>query len=147
MLELVAQFLGGITLSADQCPLLPVCGRCERDFFARVCVQLREPVVMERDVAAPSLALTEGAMCLPETVECPMLGYFVEIGIRAVPEQVMVALEEAITDGEIHWGKTEWNELVPDRSLPRHVRRCVRGVAEGGLWYVGDRDYFSDWWG
>lgn len=124
--------------------MLPSPQGAERDFFGRICVTFAEPRVVETE-CAPSIVAVEAGMCAAdERPAPPMIGYFVEIGIRATPDDVLATLASTFTDGEIHFGRSAWHEVAIDRSLPFRVRANIRDV-DGGVWFFGEAEYFNDW--
>jgi hypothetical protein len=105
----------------------------QRDFMAAVCVVLPEPVVVAVPHAS-SLVLTElSATHAHDAAEMLAIGYYRNVGVRADPDRVKDVLMSFVTDGEIHWGETAWEEM------DEHA-----GAREG-VWFAGKPDYFSAW--
>lgn len=146
VIGLVAQFLYDARVFAERQPAArpPLCG-ANADYMVRVCVVLDEPRLIERQ-PADTVAMTEAGVCWQErSPDPPMVGYFVEIGLRTEPMEVIGTLERVISDGAIHWGRTKWHEVSATTRLSRTIRRNVRPMTRDGVWYLGERTYFSSW--
>jgi hypothetical protein len=114
------------------------------DYLARICVILFEPREVP-DEPMPSLVVTESAMIDVETKHAgPAIGYTIEVGLRCHPHEVLEMIDYAVSDGEVHWGRTEWHETEIE-SLPRRIRRHVHVDDDPPLWYRGRPSYFSAW--
>lgn len=139
---MVAQLGRAFRAFVNPSSLLPAPAGAERDFFGRICVTFAEPRVIETE-PAPSIVAVEAATCAPDEQPAPpMIGYFVEIGFRVVPDDVVAMLETTFADGQIHFGRSRWHEVAIDRTLPFRVRAAMRDSA---IWFVGEPEYFSDW--
>jgi hypothetical protein len=127
-------------------PILPPTSGDECDFVAHVCVVLPEPTVIPPQ-PGDVIAITEGSECVTpeEAASSPMIGYFINIGLRSEPNDVKHRLERIVQDGAIHWGETEWSITMMDTSIDRVIRKQIKGIGEHGVWYVGGRFYFSEW--
>ena len=73
----------------------------------------------------------------------PIHGYYRNLGIRALPDRVRLAIAEVVDDGAIDWDDTEWN-LVNPTELDRDVRSRIEPVAGAGIWYKSGRILYSD---
>jgi hypothetical protein len=112
------------------------------EFFARICVILFEPHDLQAEPES-ALILTESPMIAVARDDGPAVGYYVEVGLRCPPERVIDVIDYAVADGEVHWGRTQWHEVVIEE-LPPALRRHVN-VDHEEVWYRGDRDYFRRW--
>jgi hypothetical protein len=91
----------------------------------------------------PSFVETASAMIPIPTESGPAVGYYIEVGFRCQPGDVVDVIDFAAADGEIHWGRSEWYETHID-ALPRKVRGRV-AFNHDAFWYRGEREYFRRW--
>ncbi len=114
------------------------------DYLARICVLLFEPRHVPEE-PAPALVVTESAMIPVETTHHgPSIGYTIDAGLRCHPDDIMEMIDYAVSDGEVHWGRTEWQE-TEIASLPWKIRRHVRVEHNPSLWFRSRPTYFSEW--
>ena len=73
----------------------------------------------------------------------PLQGYYRNFGVRAAPERVPIVLGEAVSDGVIDWGQTEWSPVDADK-LDKKIRGRVQPVSGEGVWYQSGRVLYSD---
>ncbi len=91
----------------------------------------------------PSFVETESAMIPIPTETGPAVGYYVDVGFRCHPGDIVDVIDFAVDDGEIHWGRSEWHETKIE-ALPPAVRNRVY-LDHDAVWYRGEREYFRRW--
>ena len=100
-----------------------------QDFWATVCVYLREPVTSEDD----------GGEVLA--------GYYRNFGLRATPDRVQPLIEAAIAaaepPGDVVWAESNWYGLDPE-SLDDTIRMRILPVTGEGIWYASGRIFFPE---
>jgi len=94
------------------------------DFWAVVHVRLHQPVFID-DSEEPDY----------------VVGYYLNLGLRALSDQVPLLLEQAIDDGKIDWEGTEWYPVDP-ATLEQAVRKRIKPVSEQGTWYRSGRAFY-----
>jgi len=114
----------------------------QNDYFARLCVILFEAHDLPPEPVS-SFVETESAMIPIPTETGPAVGYYVDVGFRCHPGDVVDVIDFAVDDGEIHWGRSEWHETRID-ALPPAVRRRIE-FDHDAVWYRGEREYFRRW--
>jgi hypothetical protein len=98
----------------------------QRDFWAQVHVRLFAPVP----------AADESSTRL-------LHGYYRNLGIRSAPHRVQLVVAEAIADGVVDWGDTEWNPVDP-LALDATIQASITPIGSEGVWYVSGRTLYSD---
>ncbi len=68
------------------------------------------------------------------------VSYFRNFGIACGPSELKRILASLVTDGEIEWSDTTW-EQIDLTTLERHIQKTIEPVPSVGVWYASGRTF------